>query len=163
MSRSASLWRYLTEAKKMNQASHLVLRQLQRGMKRAKAMKVCLQTRILPQHLQTTTTSTPSLIQIPLHNLHHYVVQHKKREHQILMITQNLKSAAERRGRWHFQWAMNRHLQPCTTDYFKKMASLEASLWRDAMNTEMEAQRKMETYKEVALPPRPSTSPIHYE
>ena len=38
-------------------------------------------------------------------------------------------------------------------DYFKKMASPEASLWCDAMNTEMEAQRKMETYEEVAPPP----------
>ena len=38
-------------------------------------------------------------------------------------------------------------------DHFEKMASLEASLWRNTMNTEMEAQRKMETYEQVALPP----------
>ena len=38
-------------------------------------------------------------------------------------------------------------------DYFKKMASPDTSLWHDAMNTEMEAQRKMETYEEAALLP----------
>jgi hypothetical protein len=31
-------------------------------------------------------------------------------------------------------------------DYFRKMASPEAPLWREAMNTEMEVQKKMETY-----------------
>lgn len=37
-------------------------------------------------------------------------------------------------------------------DYWEKIKSPNASLWIDAMNTEMDAQRKMETYEEVAPP-----------
>ena len=38
-------------------------------------------------------------------------------------------------------------------DYFMKMKIPEAPLWQEAMNTEMEAQKRMGTYEEVMPPP----------